>query len=66
MVIHLINEMELGIDKMVDETEKAFLQSCEYHKTNKYDLDYFRTYIFNLICMLNKRLDLLENERKDK
>lgn len=60
----LASECEIGTHKMVEELEKAFLESCVHNKTTPEDMKYFRRYSWNLISILVLRIEELEDKKK--
>lgn len=68
-----LTEADLGIEKDIEDAEKAYLTSCKLNNVPPEDMKYFRRYIFahlalhiDIIGALNKRIDasLLERQMK--
>lgn len=52
----MVNEHEIGTCKMTQELEESFLKSCRHNNTTPEDLEYFRSYVWNLFAMLSNKL----------
>jgi hypothetical protein len=48
----IVNEHELGTCKMTQDLEESFLESCKHNNTTPDDLEYFRSYVWNLMAMI--------------
>lgn len=51
----LVNEHKIGTCQITDDLEESFLESCKHNNTTPDDLEYFRSYIWNLFAMIVKK-----------
>lgn len=56
-----INEHELGVCKMVDTLEEAYVNSCKLNDTTVADFKYFRRYMWTIVGLQIRRIEELEN-----
>jgi hypothetical protein len=53
----LVDEHKIGTCQMTKEFEESFLKSCEHNGTTPDDLEYFRSYIWNLFAMMIQKMN---------
>lgn len=53
----LITEEDIGTSDMTDDLEDAFLESCKHNETTPEDLEYFRSYVWNLFAIMSLSID---------